>query len=259
MVHLVVTTRSDTSVDYFRPLAEVIFVDEGDVGPLSEGYDTLYIRSHFSRPETMPQRFEGIIDSLGRGLTSRGVRPIDSMSSVAHILDFEDKWRQYNIFKDLMPETALGSKSASMNGPKIYKRRLSSRGSGIVWSEGDMSDSASDWIVQPVLNILEELRVYIIKGVAFPKVAVRQSKTREDRVLVKNIRDISDDELGFSMAVYNKMPSLDFIGLDVALTDTGPVLIEVNRSPDFSTFSELCGENLAGVLYGGVALGGFSR
>ena len=83
----------------------------------------------------------------------------------------------------------------------------------------------------------------------FPIASIKQSKRPNVGVKVQNTRRLSLGELSFAESVYKLAPSLEFIGIDMAITQDGIRLIEVNRSPIFNSFTRLCGKNLAEELY----------
>jgi len=250
MKHLVVTTRSDLSVEQLQPFTDVLFLEElhGN-NPVSQEYASVYFRSHFSRPATMPQNFAAEIDMITEQFVGQDVYFVDHVTNVEAILAIEDKWSQYQLLGEYMPETYLASESPLGGQSLIFKKRLSSRASGIAWSRDEISGDLIDWIVQPRLEILEELRIYAVRGVICPMAAVRQSKTENQKVKVTELRPLSNEEIAFAEHVCSKIPQLDFVGLDVVVTPEGPALIEVNRSPDFAAFTKIADANLAEQLY----------
>lgn len=246
--HLIVTTSADTSADAFRPFADIIFVDRLEAPIAEKQYETFYIRSQFHDESFMPQRFSKEIDAISKGLVEGGTRAIDNMSTVNQIINFEDKWLQYDMYSSLMPDTWLAVKVDNCSD-LIYKKRLSSRGAGIAWKKDDIGEQTEDWIAQVRLDIVEELRAYVIKGSVFPIASIKQSKRPNVSVKVQNTRRLSLGELSFAESVHKLAPNLEFIGIDMAITQDGIRLIEVNRSPIFNSFTRLCGKNLAEKLY----------
>jgi glutathione synthase/RimK-type ligase-like ATP-grasp enzyme len=174
---------------------------------------------------------------------------MDLVRSCEEVMSIEDKWNQYKTFGiELMPKTYLEKDHGKLKGGGIFKRRLSSRARGIVWSINDITDP-EDWIVQEYQSIQEELRVYIIRGEALQRAAVRSSKTKNSKVAVLELRDLLPEEISFTKQVSNKIPRLDFVGIDIIRTANGLKLLEINRSPDFAAYSRLSGGNLARNLY----------
>jgi hypothetical protein len=251
--HLVITTTADLSLELFKPFSDIVLLDKEPVTYTGSRYRNVYIRSHFSKPATLPQNFRTGIETLVQGTksTNSEVSFIDGMDTVDKIIAFEDKWLQYGLFKEFMPTTSLvdGSVVTNFNHP-IFKKRLSSRGSGVTLNAKEVTEPYEEWIVQESIAIKEELRVYVIHGGVYPEAVIRQSKTSQQKIKAVAVRALASDEIDFSARIYESFPDLDFIGLDIARTSEGALkLIEVNRSPDFLIFSELSGVNLASLLY----------
>lgn len=254
MKHLVVTVSPDSSIDLLRSYADVVLLDAESLPELKTAYDTLYIRSHFSSPATLPQNFRSQIDSIVQTVhsTHPHVRYIDNMSTVDAIVAFEDKWHQYVLFGEFMPRTELYDNSvdlASFSRP-VFKKRLSSRGSGVTWDETKTSNTSNEWIVQESLDIVEELRVYVVHGEVYPTGVVHQSKTEDTDVVVLNSRALTSAEMDFSKRVMRGALAIEAAGIDMARTADGRLwLMEVNRSPGFAKFYDHTGVNLADALY----------
>ena len=253
MKNLVVTTSSDLSIPELGKFADVFLLDKDDYGGgLVSKYDTLYIRSQFNRPELMPQVFESEIDTIGREARDHGLYIVDDTYSLQQILDFEDKWLQYKKLAKFMPETELLSETDGADGQFLYKKRLSSRATGIVWQVEDIYGEKSDWIRQDRQDIRQELRVFVVCGQVCPTASIRSSKTENTEVKVAGFRELDSEELEFAMRVAESIPEIDFAGLDIIITEGGLKLIEVNRSPIFSSFTRDTGVNLASELYRGI-------
>jgi glutathione synthase/RimK-type ligase-like ATP-grasp enzyme len=137
----------------------------------------------------------------------------------------------------------------SNDSDMLYKKRLSSRATGLVWQLADVTGCRDDWIAQERLDIYEEVRIYVVAGHTHDQVAVRQHKTTTQKVKVKGLRQINDEERVLVDIVKKRMQEIDFMGIDVVHTSKGIYLIEVNRSPDFATYQELSGHDLAEDLY----------
>jgi len=254
MKNLVITVSPDSSIELLRAFADVIILDKEPVPGTIPFYETIYIRSHFGRSDTLPQVFraeiEDIIDRAKH--VNPNIRFIDNTSSVDMILGTEDKWRQYEIFNSLMPKTQLLSEDLDVSGFKrpVFKNRLSSHGNGVTWNMNETTTPRDDWLIQESLDIIEELRVYVIKGNVYPVGAIRQSKTSDQNTQAVDSRPLTKDEMEFSLKIGELAPNLDIIGIDIARTSNGELyLMEVNRSPGFGKFAELTGVNLASLLY----------
>jgi len=254
MKHLVVAVSLDSSLELLESFADVIVLDTSKIPPIARSYETLYIRSHFSKPETLPQVFRNEINIIVNQATqnNQNIRFIDGMNAVDDIVSFEDKWLQYQRFSDFMPITELLSKTenTSLFKRPVYKNRLSSRGTGVTWDSGNIIGSKNDWIIQESLNIVEELRVYVVRGTVCQTGAIRQSMLEGSRTSTIESRKLSKDEIEFAAEVGKHASDLDLLGLDIARTFDGALqLMEANRSPGFAAFADMTGINLAHSLY----------
>ncbi|MDB5162990.1 MAG: hypothetical protein JWN28_597 [Candidatus Saccharibacteria bacterium] len=254
MKNLVIAVSPDSSLKLLGEYADIIVLDKESVPVTMPFYETVYIRSHFGRPETLPQVYrtetEDIINRAKQ--INPNINFVDGTDSVDLILDTEDKWRQYEIYSSFMPNTKLLNDNLDVSGFErpIFKNRLSSHGNGVTWNINETTIPREDWLIQESLDITEELRVYVIKGKVYPVGAIRQSKTIDQGTQAIDSRYLTPDEVDFCLKIGLQAPSLDIIGLDIARTSNGKLyLIEVNRSPGFGKFAELTGVNLADFLY----------
>lgn len=254
MKHLVVAVSPDSSLELLGLFADVIVLDKEPVPTKVSNYDTLYIRSHFGQPSTLPQNFRAEIEDLVQHAKQKNpdIKFIDGTDTVDKILSAEDKWLQYKTFGNFMPKTELLSNELDISQFErpVFKNRLSSHGNGVTWNIEKVTKPTEDWLVQESLDIVEELRVYVIRGEVYPVGAVRQSKTLEQSTQAVDSRHLTQDEIDFSLDVGRQAAGMDIIGLDIARTSDGKLyLMEVNRSPGFAKFEELTGVNLASILY----------
>lgn len=254
MKNLYITVSVEPSTDLVREYADVIILDKDPLSTPVGSYDTAYIRSHFSHPGMMPQHFRTEINAIVKQLRSANpsIVFIDGMDDVDAIVAFEDKWNEYQTLREFMPRTEAYSQvwNISHFHKPIFKRKLSSRGTGIVWNATEITGDPADWIVQESISIREELRIYVIKGEVYPVGVVRQSNTPTSKVKAVESRALSSDEIEFSLKVVGAISSIDMVGLDIARAHDGTLhLIEVNRSPGFLKFFDLTGINLASILY----------
>lgn len=255
MDHLVIAVSPDSSLELLGAFADIIVLDKEPVSTSIPFYETIYLRTHFGQPATLPQVFRTEIDDIFQRAKqiNPNIKCIDDTSSVDTALSIEDKWRQYEIFGSFMPRTKLLNGDHDVSGFKrpVFKNRLSSHGNGVTWNIDETTSPKDDWLIQESLDIAEELRVYVIKGEVYPVGAIRQSKTSHQSTQAVAARSLVQDEVDFSAKVGQQAPTLDIIGLDIARTSDGKLyLMEVNRSPGFGRFFELTGINLAIVLYG---------
>ncbi|MEP7205215.1 MAG: hypothetical protein ABI716_03415 [Candidatus Saccharibacteria bacterium] len=255
MKNLVIAVSPDSSLELLRFFADVIILDKDLIPDSMKYYDTIYIRSHFSQPSTLPQNFRSEIDSLvqhAKRLNPK-IKFIDNMDNVDTIVAFEDKWLQYKTFGKFMPRTELLNESTDISNfvHPVFKNRLSSRGQGVTWDKEKADASTENWIIQESCDIAEELRIYVICGEVYPIGAIRQNKTSKQITQAIDSRKLVQDEIDFSANVMCRNSSLDIVGLDIARTSAGKLsLMEVNRSPGFAKFEQLTGFNLASMLYG---------
>ena len=254
MNHLVIAVSADSSLELLGKYADVIVLDKEPLPAQLKSYESVYIRSHFSTPELSPENFRAEIEILVEQAKAQNqaVTFVDGMETVDAIVRFEDKWLQYVKFSEFMPSTVLldsSNKVAELTRP-IYKKRLSSRGNGVTWNSNEVAGEPEGWIAQESLTIAEEMRVYVINGEAYPVGALRYSMTNEQKAQAIDSRHLSVDEIEFATKVGKKAPGLDMIGLDIARTADGELLLlEVNRSPGFGAFANITDVNLADALY----------
>jgi hypothetical protein len=240
MKNLVIAVSPDSSLELLGAFADIIVLDKESVPDAIPFYETIYIRSHFGRPETLPQVFRAEIEDIIHRAKQENpnIKFVDGTSSVDMILGTEDKWRQYEIFYRFMPNTKLLNNDLDVSGFErpVFKNRLSSHGNGVTWNIDDTTSPRKDWL---------------IKGKVYPVGAIRQNKTSNQSTQAIDSRSLTQDEIDFSLKIGEQAPILDIIGIDIARTLDGKLyLMEVNRSPGFGKFAELTGVNLASLLYG---------
>lgn len=252
MQHLVLTVSPESSIPLLRQHADLLLLDKDPLPARLPFYNSLYIRSHFASPKTVPQVFTTQIDAIV-AMAKRAnpdVKIIDGMDSVEKIVAFEDKWNQYTLFKTFMPRTEVLTdyKNTAFLKP-IFKKRLSSRGTGVQWDQPTESPD-EDWIVQESIEIREEVRMYTIRGTVYPTGAIRRSQTEVKSAGAVASRKLTPDEIVFAESIAAAAPTLDILGLDVARSTDGRLyVLEANRSPGFGAFATLTAVNLADELY----------
>lgn len=258
---LLVTTRRDMSLPSLRQAAAMQGLDpvvayydqpESEIKSMLEGVQAnfLYYRDPFNDSELSRAKLENTVKTV----TSLESSPVfvDAAKSFSDML-IEDKWRQYQFLGDLMPATRLlRDHSEFIDNQHIAKPRLSSRGRGIALKRQDLIPGQK-YIIQPFLTLKREYRVYGIHGSIVPVSAVCSSKTVSTKVKVIGIEKISDKLTKFAAKVYSRVSGLQFVGFDIAITAEGrPVLLEINRSPQFSRYNEVTDTNLANDLMKGL-------
>ena len=240
MQKLLVTTAKDLSSDVFEKHGWDVLQYGLNLSSDKE-YDVVYFRDPFN-DDTVTK--EAVEKSLGQ---IKGKRSIDGVQAFSDMLSCEDKYNQARIYQDLMPITYLPSEQEFIKGKHIAKKRISQRSKDILF---DIDGVAIDdnWIFQEIMDIKEELRVYIVFGKVVEYATIKSSKA-SGKVKVIGKRTLSEKELEFCQKV-SERTNLDFVGIDVAVLEGGELaLIEVNRSPQFKRFVELYGdEPLMGIL-----------
>lgn len=254
MKNLVIAVSPDSSLKLLGAYADIIVLDKEPVPDNISFYETLYIRSHFGQPATLPQVFRAEIEGIVQRAMHENpdLKFIDGTDTVDKILNAEDKWRQYEAFSSFMPKTGLLSKGLDTSGFErpVFKNRLSSHGNGVTWDIEKVTRPTVDWLVQESLDITEELRIYIIGSKVYPVGAIRQSKTLAQNTQAVDSRNLTQEEIDFSSKIGQQALNMDIVGLDVAHTSDGKLyLMEVNRSPGFGMFAKMTGANLASFLY----------
>ena len=255
MKNLVIAVSPDSSLELLGAFADVIVLDKEPVPSTIPFYETLYIRSHFGQPSTLPQVFRAEIEDIVQRAKNANpnIKFIDGTSSVDEIVAIEDKWQQYKTFRGFMPNTKLLSDDANISGfiHPVYKNRLSSHGNGVTWDIKGITEPKEDWLIQESIDIVDELRIYVIRGEVYLVGAIRRSKTFDQSTQAIDARPLAQDEIDFSLKIAQLVPNMDIIGLDIARNSDGKLyLMEVNRSPGFGVFAQLAKVNLASFLYG---------
>lgn len=255
MKNLVITVSLESSIDLLKSYADIIVLDKEPIPDELPAYKTLYIRSHFGHPSTLPEMFRSEIEDIVKRVKRQNptVRIIDDTDTVDKVMQIEDKWRQYEIFSSFMPKTKLLNSRLDLSGfnRPIFKHRFSSHGNGVTWDVQETTSPRRNWLIQESIDINEELRIYVINSKVYPIGAVRQSKTSDQNTQAVDSRTLESDEVNFSTRIGQHAPSMDIIGLDIARDSNGELyLMEVNRSPGFGKFAALTGINLASFLYG---------
>lgn len=258
---LVVTTKRDLSID---DLIEAAGRAEFSVDRLNyddapshirrtidgNQYDVVYLRDPFNQPDYDFDRIATVIDQVT--LAAPDARYVDDARSIGDLM-IEDKWQQYQLLAEFMPETWLLDDYATFdNDAHIAKERLSSRARGIVFARDDLIDGR-DYVVQPLFELTDEYRVFGVNDRILPLAAVRTSKTATSKIKMKGAMQLPDDIAEFADRVYRQIPQMNLVGFDIAKTATGDiVLIEINRSPQFCRYNQLTGTNIADELMKGL-------
>ena len=232
----VITTKKDLSATFFEKHEWDIYLYDELSGRNSD-YDVVYLRDPFNDQEISPRAKEYVENALK---TFHFSKSIDNITAYEQMESFEDKYRQYMLYSDYMPNTFLPSNGTFRNGEHLAKKRISQRAKDIYFSEANFDDS---YIIQDLMDIQEELRVYAIFGNPVEQATIKTSKSPESKVKVVGKRQLTEKEKDICGKIAT-LSGLDFIGIDLAVLKNGELkLIEVNRSPQFKRFVEMYGES----------------
>ena len=252
---LIVTTGKDVSMKHLISAARSVGIKAqialyGDVTKPNYNHDIVYFRDPFNQNDynhdQIKQTVKSIIDSSAQSIFVDNCRHFDDLL-------IEDKWRQYQLLAEFMPPTEiLKGNDKFIDGQHIAKDRLSSRGRGMVFHKKDINSRRS-YIIQLILKITSEYRVFGVNGEIIAKAAVRSSKTVQSKVKMLRVDNISTELLEFSRKIYQRLPQLQLVGFDIAVLESGEqILLEINRSPQFSRYNEMMDINLVNKLMKGL-------
>lgn len=250
---LIITTINDLSIALFltQRIQKIITVDfcffhehkdEIEEKIQSSEYDFIYIRDPF----TYAYNEADITDKINMILKNRkDAYFVDKIESTDDVF-FEDKYIQYTLFSAFMPSTKILQSVGELNNQDfIVKKRISSRGKGIIFDPKDLfNQDLSEYIIQKRIQIDKEYRVYVLFHKIITLAAVKSSKTETKKIKVIDSEEIS---LHLRQFVENiiKDNTFDFIGLDIGISNGKPYLIEINRSCLFNEYFSMTGVNLA--------------
>lgn len=240
---LIVTTESDLSIPYFSEnMAHVDVVVYGSPLPIASEYEVVYFRDPFNSgsydKKTIQDTVEKVVARYPKAYFVDGIKSYDDLL-------IEDKWRQYEKLEAFMPSTSLLKNKNDLHGKKIAKKRISARGRDIAFIPEDIDGEVSEYILQDRLNIIREYRIFSIGSKILPIVAVKSPKTPTARVKVQAEISTPAPLKAFTRKILTELPEYDFLGFDIAETEAGYVLIEVNRSPQFKRYNEIGKMNIA--------------
>lgn len=238
MQKLLYTTHTDLSLPQFADW-KVMFYDEPS--PAQAG-DLVYFRDPFNDPDYRPDA--QAIDQLIRQYPASKI--VDHITSYQDMRDLEDKFLQAKRYGELYPRSWLPSEHPFIPGKTLAKPRISQRAKDILFAlDGRVLNDS--WLIQELLDIQEELRVYAVNGQVIDQVSVKSSKIHGP-VKVIGTREISPAERRFVEQALEHCP-LDVVGFDIAVLPEGKFkIIEANRSPQFKRFYERTGINLADAI-----------
>ena len=254
---LIVSTDADFSLELFytsecRELLEPVTInynasDEEVKNLLKCDFDFLYLRDPFN-DRSIDQK-TAIVNTKNILNRYQNAYRVDGINRYKDML-FEDKWTQYGLFKEFMPETNLLSSLEVVPGTFV-KKRISARSKGVVFQDSDFDSGAipTDYIAQSKLDINDEYRVLLVGGeIIMPLAKKTSKKSKESKVKLMS----TDTNLPLKMkeicqAVYAKT-NFDFLGLDIAYSRGRYYLLEVNRSPQFKGYLRLTKQNLVKTL-----------
>jgi hypothetical protein len=254
---LIVSTAADFSLELFyksecQKLINPVTInynasDEEVETLLKYDFDFVYFRDPFNDNSINQKTARANTDKILKHYQS--AYKVDGISKYEDML-FEDKWTQYQLFKELMPETRL-LRSLDIAPGTFVKKRISARTKGIIFQNSDFYSNATpeDYLVQSKLEIDAEYRVFLVGGeIVMPLAQKTSKKSKESKVkLVRTETNLPLEMKEICETVY-KRTNFDFIGLDIACTKGRYCLLEANRSPQFKGYSRLTQQNLAKTL-----------
>jgi glutathione synthase/RimK-type ligase-like ATP-grasp enzyme len=250
---LLVTTDQDLSLPYFldddvTKLFDVVVVDYDDdleqfkskTDPL---FDVIYLRDPFNKGDFNLDNLQLKVDYLANQQTE--AKYVDSAKNLQDLL-FEDKFSQYGLLSEFMPKTEQLLEASQFEDDRhIIKKSISARSRDIAF-QLETKHLNGQFIVQPIIEILDEYRVYIVNGKVLGLGTKKSSKTANNQVKVLKLVDLPEAVIELAAKVADKLSVMNLLGLDIATrSQDKPVLIEANRSPQFKRFNELAGFNLA--------------
>lgn len=254
---LIITTHNDVSLDYFIGSpglkTDVLFYDDSlprIKETLQNKYDYVYFRDPFNENGWQADRIALIADYVSSHQPQAYY--VDKAQSYDDFL-IEDKWRQYQLFADLMPVTSQITSFESIDyDTHLLKRRISSRGYGIVFSLAKVPGGAQpeDYIAQVKMDIEQEYRVFMIGGSIIKPIALRTSRAPGKATRTVGAEDSFVGGISEICEIIRERIDLDFAGIDIAQTSSGFKLLEINRSCQFKAYTRISGLNLADKLYG---------
>lgn len=167
------------------------------------------------------------------------------VDKVTDLLDvyFEDKWLQYQVFSEYMPNTVLLNSKESNEDlqNKIFKKRISSRAKGISFTNPENQD---DYVAQERLDIKKEYRIFSVNKNILDTAEIKLPKTESQKVKIVGFEPLTEQLRKFVEKI-DKQHKFEIVGYDVAeLSDGTLKLIELNRSPQYSGFYKGTGVNI---------------
>lgn len=250
---LIITTESDISEPLFytpqtRDLATCTTIQYKDSltdidSALKNNPSYIYLRDPFTGVASEKQIQKAVNYVLKNRKKSAF---IDNISSFQDIL-FEDKFNQYQTFQDLMPETYILSEyNQEEEGIWIIKKRISSRARDVHFTRKRVAQAEyENYIVQRIIPVNKEYRIIGVGDVLLDQVLVKTPKTPTSKVKVVGHEHLSHDLKEFALECMNRL-NYDLFGLDIVQSTNGTYhLLEVNRSPQFSSYYAQVGINPA--------------
>lgn len=215
----------------------------------SNKYNYIYIRDPFNYTFNAKDIERKVNTILANAKNSYIVDNIKSLEDIY----FEDKWKQYQLFAQFMPKTAILEKLEDVGKQDlIAKKRISSRAKGIVFHSKSLAGkNLSNYIIQKKVEIIKEYRVYVIFDKIIERAALKRSKTKDSKVAIYDSEKLSPPMIDFVKKIINKN-KFDFIGLDIAKSKEKSYLLEINRSCLFNGYFRNTGINLAETFVNGL-------
>lgn len=243
MKWLIFTTTDDRCESYFASAGHKIHYYDDVIKYLPKDISTVYFRDPFNTGHYDMKLIENVMKIVNGHYPDAYY--VDECRTIDDVM-IEDKWRQYQLLAEFMPETWLASGNDDHETNVIVKERISSRARGILFSIGDVPMSRRDeFIVQPLLDIEREYRVYTIRSEVMALMTQKSSKTIDTKVKIMNFMPVTDDIKQFVEKIIKRLPvQYDLLGFDIVYIADALMLVEINRSPQFKRYNELTGMNI---------------
>ncbi len=211
---LIITTTNDLSLNLFFSyniskkynISVLLFEENLDnfVYFLENNtFDNYYIRDPFNADaQQIREKLEKIFELIPQE------KFLDNTKTIEDVF-FEDKWLQYQDFKDFIPETQILKNISDIDNPHyITKKRISSRAKWILFSSQNFNkeDILEDYIWQKKYTINTEYRIYIINGQVMERASIKSSKTENTKVKIIDNVTISEKIKNFIETFKDKIP-----------------------------------------------------
>lgn len=171
--------------------------------------------------------------------------------------EYEDKFFQAKLFqknKISTPDIYSIKNLDKINLPVVIKKRISSRGKGnfLIKNHGEFVNffkkhNRKDYIVQEYKKAEGDYRILILKNKILGTVSrrVKFNKDTTIKVKIKKSYNKIPWQATKSALKIAKILEVDFVGIDVLLSQGKHYFLEANLAPQFKGFTKVTGINVA--------------